>query len=96
MFVGYNINYGDDVYRMWNPDTNRIHNTRDIIWLKMIFYQEKLTMVMVADLMQFDDSYINEIDVGGKEVNDCDIIGIPNVSNDKNENDTQNLKNEKF
>ena len=25
-------------------------------------------------------------------MNDCDVIGTPNVSNDENENDPQNLK----
>ena len=34
IIVGYNTNSGDNIYRMWNPDTNKIHNTCDIIWLK--------------------------------------------------------------
>ena len=55
MFVGYNMNSGDDIYRMWNPDTNRIHNTRDINSLKIIFYRDKLTTVIVAYVTQFDD-----------------------------------------
>ena len=59
MFVGYNKNYRDNVYRVWNPDTNIIHNTHGIIWLKSIFYQDKLTTAMVADVMQFDELYIN-------------------------------------
>ena len=42
MFVGYNNDLGDDVYRMWNPNTKRIHCTRDIILLKRIYYQVKL------------------------------------------------------
>ena len=37
MFVGYNVNMGDDVYRMWNSDTKRIHNTRDVTWLGVYF-----------------------------------------------------------
>ena len=37
MFEGYNTNDGDNVYSMWNPDTKRIHNTCEMIWLKMIF-----------------------------------------------------------
>ena len=77
---------------MWSPDTNIIHNTPNIIWLKTIFYQEKLTTLMVTYATQFDDSDIDEIGIGGKEVNDCDIIGTPNVRNDENENDPQNLK----
>ena len=54
-FVGYNKKSGDDVYMMWNPVTNRIYNTCDIIWLKMMFYQDKLTTGMVKDVTQFDD-----------------------------------------
>lgn len=37
MFVGYNQNMGGDVYRMWNKDTKRIHNSRDIQWLNVYF-----------------------------------------------------------
>ena len=39
MLVGYNPNSGGDVYRMWNPTTNRVHNTRDVLWLKRMYYQ---------------------------------------------------------
>ena len=37
MIVGYNVNLGADVYRMWNPKTNRIHNSRDVIQLKWMY-----------------------------------------------------------
>ena len=56
--MGYNKISGNDSYRMWNPDTKIIHNTHDIIWLKRMFYQEKLTIGVVSDMTQFDDSYI--------------------------------------
>ena len=49
-----------------------------------MFYEEKLTTVMVADMTQFDDSDINGIDVGGEEVNYCASIGTTNVSDDEN------------
>ena len=35
MFVGYNLNMGSDVYRMWNEEIKRIHNTKDITWLNV-------------------------------------------------------------
>ena len=38
MFVGYKTDSGDDVYRMWNPDTKRLLRTRDIRWLGKMFY----------------------------------------------------------
>ena len=83
MLAGYNKNSGDNVYRMWNPGTKRIHNTRDIIWLKSMFYQEKLITVIVTYMMQFDDSYIDKIQVVRKEVSDCDVIENPNFHDEK-------------
>ena len=37
MFVGYSGRESDS-YRMWNPSTNRVVVTRDIIWLKRMYY----------------------------------------------------------
>ena len=35
MFVGYAKDHAGDVYHMWDPDTNGIHETQDItIWLR--------------------------------------------------------------
>ena len=41
IFVGYNTDSGYDIYRMWNP-RKRIHRTRYIICLKIMYYQVKL------------------------------------------------------
>ena len=60
------MNSGENVYRMWNSNTPRIHNMCGIIWFKMIFYQDKLTIGMVAYMMQCDDWDMDEIEVSGK------------------------------
>jgi len=39
MFIGYATNSGGDVYQMWNPITNRVHNTRNVIWLKRMYFK---------------------------------------------------------
>lgn len=39
MFVGYALNHATGVYRMWNPKTNFVLETRDVTWLKKMFYQ---------------------------------------------------------
>ena len=39
MFVGYTYNHPGDCYRMYNLKTRRTHETRDIIWLKRMFYK---------------------------------------------------------
>lgn len=40
MFVGYPANSESDCYRMWNPSTNRIVETRDIIWMGYMLYSK--------------------------------------------------------
>jgi hypothetical protein len=37
--VGYDLDHEGDCYRMYNPVTERVHLTRDIIWLKKMFYE---------------------------------------------------------
>ena len=41
MFVGYAIDHDGDVYRMWNPNTNRVLVSRDVIWLKRMYFEPK-------------------------------------------------------
>jgi hypothetical protein len=38
MFVGYETDHVVGVYYMWNPKTNGVHVTWDIVWLKQMFY----------------------------------------------------------
>ena len=39
VFVGYAENHSWDCCRMWNPKTNKITETRDVIWLHRMYYQ---------------------------------------------------------
>jgi hypothetical protein len=41
MFVGYATDHDGNVYRTWDPRTGRIHETRDIIWLRRMFFTKK-------------------------------------------------------
>jgi hypothetical protein len=38
MFIGYADDHNGNVYRMWNPKTERVHITRDIIWMKQMMF----------------------------------------------------------
>ena len=35
VFVGYSLNHGSNVYKMYNLKTNNISTSRDIVWLNM-------------------------------------------------------------
>ena len=48
MFVGYAPNHADGVYRMWNPNTGRVHVSRDIVWLKRMYYQRQPTAIEIT------------------------------------------------
>ena len=41
MFVGYAMEHDGDVYRMWNPETDRVLISRDVIWMKRMFFEPK-------------------------------------------------------
>jgi hypothetical protein len=42
MFVGYADDHDGDVYRMWSPKTERIHITRDVIWMKQMMFTKEV------------------------------------------------------
>ncbi len=41
MFIGYTREHTGDYYRMWNPNTGRVNETYGIIFLHLMFYQNK-------------------------------------------------------
>jgi len=43
MFVGYALDHTGNCYQMWDPTTKRVHETRDVIWLKCMFYEKPVT-----------------------------------------------------
>jgi hypothetical protein len=45
MFVGYSPNHNGDTLRMWDPDTKRVHLSRDIVWLNKMFFASEVDYV---------------------------------------------------
>jgi hypothetical protein len=43
MMVGYALNHPGDTYRMYDPKSGGIHETRDVIWLRRMYYQKPLS-----------------------------------------------------
>ena len=38
MMIGYALDHGGDCFRMYNPVTSGVHETRDVIWLHRMYY----------------------------------------------------------
>eukprot|EP00957_Ditylum_brightwellii_P002739 210402-Ditylum_brightwellii.AAC.1 len=55
---GYAVNNSNGVYRMWNPSSNRVLVSRDVTWLKRMFFQPVNTppeLVVNAESLDSED-----------------------------------------
>ena len=54
MFVGYPFNRESDSIRMWNPGTNRVCTSRDVIWMKLMYYKRTVDGTEYVDREEDD------------------------------------------
>ena len=40
VFVGYSTDHARDCYDMWNPETGKVYQTHDVIWLRHMYYSK--------------------------------------------------------
>jgi hypothetical protein len=59
MFVGYALNHPGDCYRMWDPETGGIRETRDVIWMKRMFFTKKSKALTATEEEENDDMDID-------------------------------------
>ena len=92
MFVGYATGHADGVYRMWNPTTGGVHVSRDVVWLKRMYYQRVPTALEIAtgvdrEVRESDGDFVTRnttptvntsMKVGGNE--DSNVSDDDNVS----------------
>jgi hypothetical protein len=84
MLVGYALDHAGDCYRMWNPDTNGIHETRDVIWLRRMFYEKPSTSYEIVDAPVLSDTAEKVVDImqvgeGTVELDDNEDSNLPDV-----------------
>jgi hypothetical protein len=86
-----------DVYHMWDPRTSCVHETRDVIWLRRIFYEKASQNVKIATPVKLNIDVHDDVEPltveAGEEENDDgdDVIDASDEVDDKEEN----LKEEK-
>ena len=88
MFVGYNTDSSDDVYRMWNPETKCLHHTRDIRWLGRRFYEPNLLNEVREGDNDDDTTSIEEIVDDENEENN--IVENENSDSENGNSDIEN------
>ena len=48
MMVGYSTDHTGDCYDMWDPNTGRVHKTRDVIWMKRMYFPKTSPIPEIA------------------------------------------------
>jgi hypothetical protein len=95
MFVGYTSDHPGDCYRMFDPKTNGIRVTRDVIWLKRMFFNKPSNnRELITDEVMFEvtrDGSVIALDE--QEENEQDQEQEQNEPND-NDNPTEILEDE--
>ena len=73
MFVGYLVNREVNSMQMWNPETNQVIVSRDIIFLKCIHYERievEERLQLEDDKPQVDDDVDNDEELADNDGND--------------------------
>lgn len=79
MFVGYALEHSGDCYRMWDPETNGIHESRDVIWLKRMYFKPTVTPAIEtpAEII-FDEETPTAVEAGeGTRNEEQDTVDTP-------------------
>ena len=98
VFVGYANNHSHDCYRMYNPNTKKVSETRDVVWLHRMFYQYEIDgdIAMLPDIrVELSELTASDAVVlsNGKEVREAG--GVDPVANeDEIENELKSLADE--
>jgi hypothetical protein len=87
MMVGYSTNHTGDCYGMWDPSTGGIQQTRDVIWLRQMYFP---TIEAVPELAPSGGDIIidtnlerSTLKVGeGEPSNDYEVETVPEVDED--------------
>jgi hypothetical protein len=93
MMVGYALDHTGDTYRMWNKATNGIHVTRDVIWLKRMYF-EPPDVALDLDVPPLttgdDDDLVIETgdDAPAESSGDDVVIEIPNDAEEDSDEDS--------
>jgi hypothetical protein len=88
MFVGYCLNHAGDTFRMWDPDTKRVHLSHDIVWTGNT-YQSTIEETLIPNFQialtaesNIVDFHTNNVDEAVPKLDDDEEIKTDQVSND--------------
>ena len=87
MLVGYAFNHDSGVHLMWNENTNRIIVSRDVIWLKRMYFERPTANPDMITEPNFTNEVREGDDNNGDESNGDE--GIQDEENDRESIDNE-------
>ena len=79
IFIGYANSHEGDCYRMLNPITSRVTETRDVIWLRRMYYEQANTaqtrkepIVALEVTRESDQDGVTEVQPAAEEAKNAD------------------------
>jgi len=99
ILVGYSLDHAGDTYRMWDPDTKRVHVSRDIVWLNTLFFNKSKEWIdgpgILVQLKNGTDEQIEIEDESSSEFEGTetidDIVDSTNIVAEQDEGDSQKI-----
>jgi hypothetical protein len=70
MFVGFPENHGNDCWSMYNPKTKGVHTTRDVVWLRRMYYQKPADSPEIVSLHDEGEDHFEDGEGEGQVNND--------------------------
>ena len=84
MFVGYALGHSPDTYRMWRERTNSILVTRDVIWLRRMYFQKAKSEAQEVNPQNADEAESSDEEV---EILEENQTGVAAGEEENNESD---------
>jgi hypothetical protein len=82
MFVGYCLNHAGNTFRMWDPDTKRVHLSRDIVWTGKMYFNTYQSTIEGPLIPTFHNALMVESDIADFHTDDVDEV-ILTLDDDK-------------
>jgi hypothetical protein len=70
MMVGYTLDHPGETYRMWDPRTKNVHVTRDVIWLRRMYYDPGVVPEEIGENRTVIDANLPTAEAGEGNGND--------------------------
>ena len=77
IFVGYALNHPEGCYRMYDPASHRVRQSRNVVWLHRMFYEKRnnnaelnTNNVSVGNLQNNDNGDLQFVEVGEGVIED--------------------------